>query len=779
MQELYCSSIFTSNVSYTCGESNQTGVELIANTSVNRLKSSVDPQQVVINLPFYTIRRNHVMPEASFESFRTRSSLITQNKLKVCFSSKGARFFSSNRTTVGPRIRSADTITHELSLLREHSEKNNIDEVNKIVNSLLSNPEFWILCYESIKSNPGVYYPGVSSFTGKVVTIDGINLEFFHKLSINIPKGKFNFGPIRKVDIPKSQGGVRPFGIADFRDKIVQKGMAVILEELSEHRFLDCSFGFRRGRSCHNAITYIKRKVPSGMWAIEGDISKCFDRFNHKRIISLIRKKYVSHQVFIDLLYKALKTRIISINSSFINQIGTPQGSVVSTILCNIYLHELDIFISESDKLEKFRSAKAATANPKFKALLFVSKEEDEKAENIRKRSNGNLKYWKFLHKLRVSKLKLAEKNNINRVIFKGKNRRIAYVRYADDFIIFVWGTKNDCLEIKKLVKNFLKEELDLNLSEEKSHITYLKKSKANFLGFQIWQSQGKILSKKSDVNPYGKIDRVKMNSKFRGASMQIPRTRITFSMNEVLRKLVDKGLVCYKAGKFFPTSYKSALQYDIANIVLYIKSVFRGLANYYGFAHNWYDAKTLYNYFGRYCTAMTIAHKTKSKIPKVFKKYGPELTITDSNNKVISSFGVLSNAVFKKNVNQSYISFFSVTSIEQLLLVNLKVAKQHLVLWPCVICGAPTEMHHIKHVRQTLSKKKPDSFNYYLEAMRLVNRKTLPVCKHHYNLIHAGKYDKDSLSNLFDSFKKNGVGFNKNKAKALVLKAPTSEKSE
>jgi len=577
------------------------------------------------------------------------------------------------------QIGSLETIAKELSRLREYSEQNNINEVNKYVNSLLSNPEFWVLCYESIKSNPGVNSPGGSSLNGKAKIMDGIDLEFFHKLSINIPRGKFNFGPIRKVNIPKPQGNLRPLGITDSRDKIVQKGIAVILEELSEHRFLDCSFGFRRGRSCHDAITYIKKKVPSGMWAIEGDISKCFDRFNHKRIVSLIQKKYVSHQVFIDLIYKALKTRIISIDSSFINKIGTPQGSVVSPILCNIYLHELDVFINESEMLDKFRNAKSATANPKFKALLSVSKEENEKAESIRK-SQGKLKYWKFFHKLRVTKLKFAERNNIPRVIFKGSNRRIAYVRYADDFVIFLWGTKNDCFEIKKLVKNFLKGNLDLNLSEEKSRITFLKKEKANFLGFQIWQSPAKILSKKSDVNPYGEICRVKMNSKFRGASMRIPRIRITFSMNDVLRKLVDKGLVRYKAGKFFPTSYKSILQYDIANIVSYNRAVFRGLANYYGFAHNWYDAKTLYNYFGLYCTAMTIAHKTKSKVPEVFKKYGPELTIIDSSNKIIASFGVLSNSKFKRNVRNSHISFSQVTNMEQLLLANLKVAKKHLI---------------------------------------------------------------------------------------------------
>jgi len=236
---------------------------------------------------------------------------------------------------------------------------------------------------------------------------------------------------------------------------------------------------------------------------------------------------------------------------------------------------------------------------------------------------------------------------------------------------------------------------------------------------------------------------------------MRIPRIRITFSMNDVLRKLVDKGLVRYKAGKFFPTSYKSILQYDIANIVSYNRAVFRGLANYYGFAHNWYDAKTLYNYFGLYCTAMTIAHKTKSKVPEVFKKYGPELTIIDSSNKIIASFGVLSNSKFKRNVRNSHISFSQVTNMEQLLLANLKVAKKHLIKWPSIICGEPAEMYHIKHVWKTLSKKKPCSFDFYLEAMRLVNRKTLPVCKYNHKLKHAGKFSEDSLSNFFESFKK------------------------
>jgi len=263
------------------------------------------------------------------------------------------------------------------------------------------------------------------------------------------------------------------------------------------------------------------------------------------------------------------------------------------------------------------------------------------------------------------------------------------------------------------------------------------------------------------------------MNSKYRAATIQVPRIRITFSMNSVLKKLVDKGLLRYKRGKFYPTSYKAVLHYDIANIINYIRAVFRGLANYYGFAHNWYDAKTIYNYFGRFCAAMTIAHKTKSKVPKVFKKYGPSLSITNQHNKVIGKFDVLTNAKFKRDPKGYGTSNLCVADVEQLLLANLRIAKKQIIRLPCVICGEQnTVMHHVKHVRKVLQKKQPNIFNYYLEVMRLVNRKTIPVCQYHHKLIHSGKYDGVSLKNIFKNFKNEGIGFNKNKAEALIKTA-------
>lgn len=120
-------------------------------------------------------------------------------------------------------------------------------------------------CYGSIKSNPGIHSPGGSLLEGSTISLDGINLDYFKSLALVIKSGRFRFGSTKKTSTPKPDGKERQLGIANSRDKIVQKGMAVILEQISDHRFYNCSFGFRRGKSAHDAIAYIRRKVPSGL----------------------------------------------------------------------------------------------------------------------------------------------------------------------------------------------------------------------------------------------------------------------------------------------------------------------------------------------------------------------------------------------------------------------------------------------------------------------------------------------------------------------------------
>jgi retron-type reverse transcriptase len=677
-EALDASSICNRNDLQTCGISSQTLLQLITKVKANRLKS--------IAVPKYSLKRSsrisHVMPRTVI-GFRTRSSVNTETMLNAQGQSKGTELFARNYSTacrdLNPKY--AEIVSQELSLLKEHSVNNNIDGVNRCVKSLLGMPGFWIVCYESIKSKPGIVLHSSALLDKQAMTLD-IHLDFFHKLSTSILRGSYQFGsaslsPIR-ADIPKLKGGGIAANDTHSRDKIVQKGLATIMECLSEHRFLECSFGFRRGPGVHEALAYIRKKVPSGLWAIESEssISKSLDRFNHKRLVSLIKKKYVGQQTFIDLIYKALKVKIVSIDSSIVAKIDTPQGSLLSPILCNIYLHELDCYVMESEDFAKYKSSKQAATNSKFTSFMKPSKDELAIGEGIRK-AKSKLKMWKYFQKLRISKLKLAREKGIPKSKFKGFNRKFQYIRYAHDFIIFVWGTKNDCLEMKALVKNFLKANLDLDLSEEKTKITYLKKNKAEFLGFQLWQSGGNIFTTKKDVNPIGKSDREKMDSKYRCALSAVPRLRITFSMDKVLRNLVDKGLIRFKAGKYFPTSHKRALHYRIPNIVRYLRAVFLGISNYYGVAHNWYDAKSIYNYYGLFCVAMTIAHKTKSKTPKVFKKYGEQITITNDENKEIAKFGKLSNKDFKKNMNHSWLPLDTerlLKDTERLLKQNQKI---------------------------------------------------------------------------------------------------------
>jgi len=136
------------------------------------------------------------------------------------------------------------------------------------------------------------------------------------------------------------------------------------------------------------------------------------------------------------------------------------------------------------------------------------------------------------------------------------------------------------------------------------------------------------------------------------------------------------------KNGKFFPTSYKSILQNDIPQIVKYLSAVFRGICNYYCFSDNYYDTHTIYNYYGKYCTAMTIAHKTKSKISKIFKKYGVNITILNENNEKLVYFGKYKSDKLKKQLHnlRNLPVKYLYKNVQDILNNNLKFAKMSIV---------------------------------------------------------------------------------------------------
>lgn len=551
----------------------------------------------------------------------------------------------------------------ELISLKKCSIQNDINKVNSKINYILSSTQFWIYCYIFCIDS-----------TNKYEKLHIINLDFFKKLSKTINQGSFQFSFIRKTKLLlKRHYNFDFLTIENIQDKIVLKGLIAILEQLLKHCFFKNKLGFERGKYCHDVLQFIRKKGLSAVWAIEGDISKCFNHFNYKKLISLVKKKYANLQMFVDLLYKALKTKIIFLNRFYIDKNSILQSFLLNSILCNIYLHELDTFIEKSLLLHAFRNKKQSIKNSKFNYYTRFYGNKLTKADKI-KSFEKKLKCGKPIQKMRKNKLKTVNKCNIYKLIYKKfLYCNLTYVRFLNNFIIFVSGTFNDSIQVQETLNKFLKRDLALNVFQEKQKIIFLKKQKVNFLGFQFKQSSDKFLF-------YKKTCKMNQNLKFYGLlATWVSKLKVTFNMNTILQKLADKGLIKFKTQKFFPTSYKALLQYNTVNIINYLKTVFSKLVNYYKMADNWYDAKTLYNYFGLFCTAMTIAHKTKNKITKVFNKYKVDLKIINKSGKILAVFGFFNNSILKKKINTIYKSMPALNP-EQLLKKYLQVNKKLLV---------------------------------------------------------------------------------------------------
>jgi len=618
----------------TCVVISQTSNKLMMKNYFTHLKSII----VCTYFVFFSYCWNYVILSA-MQGTWTRSSVKIWNKsrLKVCQKFKGVDLFVCNTSTICLQ-EFIERVAQNLLKLKSFSVKCNISSVNEIVKLLLKMPEFWLFCYNSVNYGLNILsLKKISFIRKKKILLNGITLEYFQNLSLCIIWGNFNFG--FTCNFSKLQRNIKLLRIAGLRNKIVQKGMSVILEQVSEHQFLHCSFGFRRARFSHDALIYISQKVSSRFWAIKGNIS--FIQLNHKRLVNLIIKNYASQQIFIDLIYKMLKTELIFINSLFMRhkKKDKPQSSTVNFILYNIYLHELDVFIVKNNVFTQFWKKKPIHLSNKNR--IKFTKEERFQGDTLKK-TKSKKKMWEYYDKLRTFKLKpFAEKK------FQCFHQKIIYVRYAADFLLFGCETKKDSMRIKLFLINFFTNILALEFCSKKIKIVYLKKDKVEFVGFQVWQFAFYTLYNKKTVISIKK-----------GKRAILFKLRIVFSKNKLLYNLLKKGLLILKKGRLLPTSYKPALRYDIVNIIRYFKITFYRICHYYSFAHNSADIRLIYNYFGRFIAATTVAHKTKKKLPQVFKKYGYILAVYDCKQNKTQKYGFWTNKKFQQNRCNNFIVY-------------------------------------------------------------------------------------------------------------------------
>ena len=295
----------------------------------------------------------------------------------------------------------------------------------------LYNEEFYLLAYQNIYASEGNMTAGAD---GK--TIDGMGMDRIRKLIEKVKEHSYQPNPARRTYIEKKNGKKRPLGIPSFDDKLVQEVVRLILESIYEPTFSNLSHGFRPNRSCHTALQQIQGTFTGVKWFIEGDICGFFDNIDHTVLINILRRR-IHDEYFIALLWKFLKAGYVEDWTFHNTYSGTPQGSIISPIMSNIYLNELDkymeIYMKEFECGKKRQKSKDyANWEYKLKYLRYEVYAKDKWATltaEERKTANGRI------HAIRSEMLKCEYSNPQD-----SGYRRLFYVRYADDWLCGVIG---------------------------------------------------------------------------------------------------------------------------------------------------------------------------------------------------------------------------------------------------------------------------------------------------------------------------------------------------
>lgn len=176
-------------------------------------------------------------------------------------------------------------------------------------------------------------------------TIDDMSLERIRDIMGRLKDNSYQPKPVRRKYIPKKNGKMRPLGIPSFEDKLVQEVLRMILESIYEGTFQSTSHGFRPNKSCHTALRSTKTLFTGAKWFVEGDIKGFFDHIHHATLTQILRKR-IADERFINLIEKFLKAGYLENWVFHKTYSGTPQGGIISPILSNIYLNELDRFMN-------------------------------------------------------------------------------------------------------------------------------------------------------------------------------------------------------------------------------------------------------------------------------------------------------------------------------------------------------------------------------------------------------------------------------------------------
>ena len=594
--------------------------------------------------------------------------------------------------------------TEILARISQNSLANKEEVFTKLYRYLLR-PDIYFVAYKNLYANNGAATKGVNEDTA-----DGFSEAKIDSIIKALADETYQPMPVRRTYIQKKNNRkkLRPLGIPTFTDKLVQEVLRMILEAVYEPIFLDVSHGFRPKRSCHTALKQLRREFNGTRWFVEGDIKGCFDNINHAVLVGLLNNKIKDARIT-KLIYKFLKAGYLENWQYHKTYSGTPQGGIISPLLANIYLHELDKFVMKLKS--EFDTPGVGQITPEYRELH----------NEIKRLSHRLTKVTGEEREMVLAEYKPKRQKLMTIPCTAQTDKKLKYVRYADDFLIAVKGNREDCQWIKSKLAEFIGDTLKMELSEDKTLITHSSKC-ARFLGYDV------------RVRRSGKIKRggpghVKMRTLNGCVELLVP-------LNDKIRQFVfTKGVAIQKKdGSMFPVHRKYLVGLTDLEIVSVYNAELRGICNYYGMASNFCKLHYL-AYLMEYSCLKTLASKHKTSLSKTIDKFNdgtgkwgiPYETKQGNKRRYFANYADCKG----KGPATDYISNaavvygYAVNTLENRLKAKV-----------CELCGTTEsdhyEVHHINKLKNLKGKERWEI------AMIAKHRKTLVVCRDcHRSIIH------------------------------------------
>lgn len=434
-----------------------------------------------------------------------------------------------------------------LGLLRERGKRG---LPLKRVYRQLFNRNLYLTAYGKIYRNAGSTTKGVTD-----ETVDAMSLDKIEGIIQLLRTEGYEWQPAKRVYILKRNGKKRPLGLPVWSDKLLAEVIRLILNAFYDGQFSEHSHGLREGRGCHTAFQEIYHTWDGVTWIIEGDISACFGSLDHDLLVSTLSEK-IQDGRFLQLMKKLLEAGYLEDWKFHQTLSGVPQGSIVSPILSNILLDKLDKYV-ETTLIPQYTRGGKRKLNQEYRKLhrqmyKLFKKGQKEAALKIRKR---------------LQKLPSIDPHDPD-------HRRLKYLRYADDFALAFTGPKAEAEEIKREIATFLREELGLHLSQEKTLITHARTSAARFLGYEITTLHSDAKRSKTKAG----IKRRSINGRI---GLRVPRAVLTEKRNRYQRG--NKAI--HRAELLNESDYTIMATYQLE---------YRGIANYYHCAYNMAELSSL-----------------------------------------------------------------------------------------------------------------------------------------------------------------------------------------